>query len=163
MSEIDRSAIPARPLVAGAAILGPTVKGPVNVPTKVTSFQEYSVIFGTTFIPSSGSTVTREFLTSMAVKDYFSQGGDSLLVTRVANSKAFKVAGNTIIYSSGSTEPTSTPFELRTLSAGAIMNSCNSATYVTGSGGVLPSGSADNLRFEIYNVDEDRGTFALAI
>ena len=43
------------------------------------------------------------------------------------------------------------------------MNSCNSATYVTGSGGVLPSGSADNLRFEIYNVDEDRGTFTLAI
>ena len=35
--EVDQSQIAPRPLVAGAAILGPTVKGRVKIPTKVTS------------------------------------------------------------------------------------------------------------------------------
>jgi hypothetical protein len=36
-SEIDRSFITQGPVTAGAAIIGPTVKGPVEVPTVVTS------------------------------------------------------------------------------------------------------------------------------
>ena len=50
ITETDRSFVPARPLVAGAAIIGPTVKGPANVPVVVTSYGEYQRLYGTTFM-----------------------------------------------------------------------------------------------------------------
>lgn len=50
INETDQSFVPARPLVAGAAIIGPTVKGPAGVPIKVTSYGDYQRTFGTTFM-----------------------------------------------------------------------------------------------------------------
>ena len=50
ITETDRSFVPARPLVAGAAIIGPTVKGPANIPVVVTSYGDYQRTFGTTFM-----------------------------------------------------------------------------------------------------------------
>lgn len=50
ITETDRSFVPARPLVAGAAIIGPTVKGPAEVPVVVTSYGDYQRMFGTTFM-----------------------------------------------------------------------------------------------------------------
>ena len=47
--ENDQSQITAQPIQAGAAIVGPTVKGPGLVPTVVTSYSEYQAIFGDTF------------------------------------------------------------------------------------------------------------------
>ena len=78
--ENDISFIQPAPIAAGAAIIGPAVKGPVEVPTLVTSYNDYVRKFGTTF--ASGST-SYEFLTSVAVKNYFQQGGNSVLVSRV--------------------------------------------------------------------------------
>ena len=52
--ENDISFIQPAPVAAGAAIIGPAVKGPVEVPTLVTSYNDYVRKFGTTF--SSGST-----------------------------------------------------------------------------------------------------------
>ena len=78
--ENDISFIQPAPVAAGAAIIGPAVKGPVEVPTLVTSYNDYVRKFGTTF--ASGST-SYEFLTSVAVKNYFQQGGNSVLVSRV--------------------------------------------------------------------------------
>jgi len=80
--ENDISFIQPAPVEAGAAILGPTVKGPVEIPTIVTSYNDYTRKFGVTF--ESGSD-KHEFLTSMAVKSYFDQGGNTCLVTRVVN------------------------------------------------------------------------------
>jgi len=51
--ENDQSLVTEGPIVAGAAILGPTVKGPVNVPTLVTSFSDYRSRFGTSFQSAS--------------------------------------------------------------------------------------------------------------
>ena len=51
--ENDLSFVPQGVAEIGAAIVGPTVKGPALVPTVVSSFGEYSTIFGTTF--NSGS------------------------------------------------------------------------------------------------------------
>ena len=45
-NEIDQSFIPAAIGELGAAIVGPTVKGPVLTPTVVSSFSEFSTIFG---------------------------------------------------------------------------------------------------------------------
>jgi len=80
--ENDQSLVTAQPLTRGAAIVGPTVKGPVEKPTLVSSFSSFQTIFGTTL--ESGSQ-DYTYLTSIAANNYFSQGGTSLLVTRVTS------------------------------------------------------------------------------
>ena len=161
--EVDQSAIPPRPIVAGAAIIGPTVKGKINVPTKVTSYPQYKQIFGDIFTTPAGT--IQEFLTSIAARNYFEQGGDSLLVTRVANSQAFGPAKSTAIVASGSSQPA--PFELVTMSPGALMNNATGSAwdeaYERGTDKSLVSGSSDNIRWEINNINESRGTFNLVI
>ena len=82
LSENDLSQITQGPIAAGAALIGPTVIGPVNIPTLVTSYSEYKALFGAAFI-SGGANY--EYLTSIAALNYFEQGGESLLVTRVAS------------------------------------------------------------------------------
>ena len=81
--ENDQSQVVAGPIQAGAAILGPTVKGPVGIPTMVTSYSQYVNTFGTTFV--SGSTDVKSFLTSISAYNYFNNGGASLLVTRITS------------------------------------------------------------------------------
>ena len=80
--ENDQSLVTAQPLTRGAAIVGPTVKGPVEKPTLVSSFSSFQTIFGTTL--ESGSQ-DYTYLTSITANNYFSQGGTSLLVTRVTS------------------------------------------------------------------------------
>ena len=81
--ENDQSFITQQPVQAGAAIVGPAVKGPVEQPTIVTSYSDYQNRFGTTF--ESGSN-EYSFFTSIAAANYFNNGGNTLLVTRVVNS-----------------------------------------------------------------------------
>ena len=66
--ENDISFIAPAPTEAGAALIGPTVKGPVEEPTVVTSYGQYQRQFGTTF--ASGSNKF-EYITSIAAKSYF--------------------------------------------------------------------------------------------
>lgn len=81
--ENDNTFIQQQPTQAGAAIVGPAVKGPVEIPTLVTTYTDYQNRFGTTF--ESGSD-EYTYLTSIAAYNYFQNGGDSLLVTRVVSS-----------------------------------------------------------------------------
>ena len=92
--ENDQSQITSQPVQAGAAIVGPTVKGQPNIPKLVTSYSEYLANFGSTF--TSGSD-TYTFLTSISAFNYFQNGGESLLVTRVV-SGSFSPAVSTEIY-----------------------------------------------------------------
>lgn len=94
--ENDISFIQPAPVEAGAAFIGPTVKGPVEEPTLITSYGEYQRLFGVTF--KSGST-NQEYLTSLTVKNYFAQGGNSALITRVV-SGSFTHANNSTIEAS---------------------------------------------------------------
>jgi hypothetical protein len=162
--ENDISFVQPAPIAAGAAFVGPTVKGPDNQPTIVTSYGDYVRKFGETF--TSGSS-NYEFLTSVAVKNYFSQGGNTALITRVV-SGSYRAATNTFISASakGSTEP----FTLSTLGKGAMYNNAAGQTsaIVGGAGyinsdGSLVTGSADNLRWEIQNVNAAQGTFTLLV
>ena len=160
--ENDISFIAPPALEAGAAIIGPTVTGPVEEPTIVTSYGEYQRIFGTTF--TSGST-KQEYLTSLAVKSYFGQGGNSVLVTRVVTGSFTVGSSSTIAAQTGSITD---PFTLETLGKGAIFNNMTaSGTYAgtaeENSDGSLKSGSADNLRWEITNVNTNKGTFTLLV
>lgn len=154
--ENDQSFITQQPITVGAAIVGPTVKGPVEVPTVVTSYSQYQNIFGTTFL--SGSNVYTYF-TSIAAFNYFNNGGESLLVARVVSgsftSATTSGSQGTPILNAGGTEA----FRLATISEGTIMNSTGSLD-VSGS---LVSGSTDNIRYQITNQDSASGTFALLI
>ncbi len=92
--ENDQSFIQGQPVEAGAAIVGPTAKGPKGIPTLVTSFSEYLATFGGT-VTSGSSEYT--YLTSISANNYFSQGGKSLIVTRVA-SGSFESATSNKLY-----------------------------------------------------------------
>ena len=151
--ENDISFIAPAALEAGAAIIGPTVKGPVEEPTLVTSYGQYQRIYGTTF--ESGSN-KYEFLTSIAVKSYFNQGGNSVLVSRVVSGSFGVGTSETISAASVSND---NPFTIETLAKGAIQNSSGSFN----SDGSLVNGTADNLRYEISNINDAQGTFSLQV
>ena len=140
----DNSAVKSQPIQAGAAIIGPTVKGPVGIPTVVTTYSEYQNKFGDVLV--SGSQ-TYSYLTSISAYNYFNNGGSSLLVTRVV-SGSFTPATASI----------QTAFVLETLSEGEIMNSVS--TEISGS---LVSGSADNYRWQIVSPNTASGTFSLLV
>ena len=246
--ENDQPIINTQPIQVGAAIIGPTVKGPVEIPTICTSYSDYVSKYGNTF--TSGSQ-TYSYFTSISAYNYFQAGGTTLLVTRVT-SGSFTPATSTLIPNavesgvlstetnnllnsltgitgsagtytiSGSASGTGTgfianitltdnttvstitttsggsgyeigevitiqshsigygagnvgtntsitldnsnivnnnAFTLETLSEGEIMNSISPQN----SDGSLPSGSLDNLRWEIQSPDTDEGTFSLLV
>jgi len=154
LQENDQSQITQGPVTAGVALIGPTVIGPVNKPTLVTSYSQYKALFGAAFI-SGGANY--EYLTSIAALNYFEQGGTSLIVTRVA-SGSYTAATASV----GSTyNITSASFELETLSVGDIMN--NVGDWNLGDNGALVSGSISNVRWEIVGSNSGSGVFSLII
>ena len=173
--ENDQSFITSQPVTVGAAIIGPTVKGPVEIPTVVTSFSDFTTKFGSTL--DSGSQ-TYSYLTSVSVNNYFQNGGESILVTRVVTG-SFTSAKSSPVLNNVSPDTKNGSFVLETISEGDIMNNLTDAdTYVTGGyvsssyitsfteslgGGALISGSSDNIRWEIPSVNTDTGTFSLVI
>ena len=158
--EKDQSFITQNPVTVGAALIGPTVKGPVEIPTLVTSYSDYQQKFGTTF--TSASQVYTYF-TSIAAFNYFNNGGETLLVTRVVSGTFTPATTNSgsvtncFIPTSGSA--TSQSFVLETLSEGTIMNSSSSLD----ASGSLASGSSDNIRWQVVNSNISQGTFDLLI
>ncbi|NNE32236.1 MAG: hypothetical protein HKN40_07700 [Winogradskyella sp.] len=151
--ENDQSQVVAGPIQAGAAILGPTVKGPVGIPTMVTSYSQYVNTFGTTFV--SGSTDVKSFLTSISAYNYFNNGGASLLVTRITSGSFSQATSTTITGSDADV----TSLTLKTFGEGIIANASSSED----DNGALESGSADNLRWEIISSNNNLGTFDLTI
>jgi hypothetical protein len=106
--ENDQSFVTQQPVQAGAAIIGPTVKGKVGIPTLVTSYSDYLNKFGATFL--SGST-TYTYFTSIAAYNYFNSGGTSLLVTRVVTG-SFTSATSSLIPSSTAATSASATLDL---------------------------------------------------
>ena len=154
ISEIDNTFLTGQPVQAGAAIIGPTVKGPVEVPTLVTSYSDFQTLFGDTFISGGNS---YSYLTSIAAYNYFNYGGTSLLVARVVTgSSTWTSATSTTV--SNYLNVASSSFTLETLSKGVTMN--NSGSEVSGA---LASGSADNVRWEITNSNTGSGTFNVLV
>jgi hypothetical protein len=84
-NETDQSLYTQAPAALGAAIVGPTVNGRPFVPTYVTTYTQYLSLFGDIF--KSGS-YYYEYFTSQAAREYFNNGGQSLLVTRIISGSA---------------------------------------------------------------------------
>jgi hypothetical protein len=167
--ENDQSFIGARPVTFGAAIIGAAVKGPVNIPTAVSTFSQYEAIFGGAV--ESGSQYYT-YLNSIAARNYFANGGESLLVTRVVTgsfTSAFTSGSEAGPNESGimanawqdnaATQYQKQSFVLKTISEGELANSFSPVT----ANGSLPSGSADNLRWEIATTNTSSGQFSLLI
>jgi phage tail sheath protein FI len=153
--ENDSSFIRQQPVSVGAAIIGPTVLGPIEIPTIVTSYSDYLNKFGGAFQSGSDSYA---YLTSQAAFNYFNNNGTSLLVARVVSKSAdWSVATSTTIGSIGATG--SATIVLNTISKGTIMNSSSSLDL----SGSLTSGTENNVRWQILNSDTSSGTFSLLI
>ena len=166
--EVDQSYLPAGIAAIGAALIGPTVKGPAGVPTVVTSYSEYQQIFGDSFSSGSGAAQKQyQYLTSHAAKNYLKSGNALTVVRILASSASFTVSpANSNVAATGS----GAAFKLYTLSDGALLNSGNTAASTNGSGssadevsGALVSGSVNNIRWEVSNVNSAKGTFNLSI
>tara|TARA_R110000796_G_scaffold61924_2_gene143146 strand:- start:5777 stop:7576 length:1800 start_codon:yes stop_codon:yes gene_type:complete len=174
--ENDQSFIGGAPITFGAAIIGPAVKGPVGIPTAVSTFSQYQAIFGGSV--ESGSQFYT-YLNSIAASNYFSQGGESLLVTRVVTGSFLSAvtSGSTATQFNNSGISTvgwtndggggaqdlgyqKDAFQLSTISEGEIMDNFQASDSA---GGTLVSGSADNLRWEVQNVNTSSGQFSLLI
>jgi hypothetical protein len=150
--ENDQSFIQGQPVSVGAAIVGPAVKGPVEVPTIVTSYSDYQNKFGTTF--DSGSD-EYTYLTSIAAYNYFNNGGESLLVSRVVSSSTdWGYASAEVSSSLGSGS-----FTLEILDKGELFNNNSSIL----SNGALEDGTKDNIRWEIATANTASGTFSLLV
>ena len=147
--ENDLSFLTPAPAEISTAVVGPTVKGPKDIPTVVRSYGEYKSVFGETF--KSGSDYFTHF-TALTAEKFFEQGGNSLLVTRVTD-QSFTPATASIY--TGSTAL----FVLETLAEGEIMN--NDGGVVANQ--ALTTGSSDNIRWEITSVSKQLGTFSLVI
>jgi len=151
-NESDQSLVERGVVGNATAVVGPTVSGQPLVPTYVTSFSEFQSKFGTTF--KSGS-YYYEYLTSIAAREFFQNGGQTLLVTRVISGSA-----NVSTYASATVFATSTSasFAIETLAWGNQMNNTSSL-----SSGALASGSSLNVRWEVTNVNTGSGVFTLAV
>ena len=279
ITETDKSYVSARPLVAGAAIIGPTPIGAAYAPTVVTSYGDYQRKFGTTFMMNryaegwkdaanqaelqaaadaveelersyklftkeddrsytevadadlvQGTTYYRiesgegtaespyvyveyqlndvaayraeqaakldelneqldeikaaarkasieasklqkkkqEYLTSIAAKSFFEQGGNSLLVVRVTDNDF--TSGKAVVKNADQEDA----FTIRTISQGEYINNwegenqnrtetSDAVEGVIREDGSLVKGTKDNIRWEITDVDEETGTFSLYV
>ena len=155
LQETDKSFVTPGVDPSGMAIIGPAVKGPVEIPTLVSNYNEFKTIYGTTLESASNA---YEYYTSLAAKNYFQNGGSTALVVRVVDTAdSWTAASSSLITDNGL--GTNNPFTLESLGKGALLNS--EGPYYTG--GALHSGSKDNFRWEVSNVNEKAGTFTVSI
>jgi len=153
--ESDQSLYTQAPAALGAAIVGPTVGGRPMVPTYVTTYSQYVSLFGDIF--KSGS-YYYEYFTSTAAREYFQNGGQSLLVTRIISGSSGISTYAQANVTSGSGASMTTQLVLETLDWGDKMNNTSSI-----SNGALASGSQFNVRWEVTNVQTGSGTFTIVV
>ncbi len=158
-NEIDQTFLPAAVADIGAALIGPTLKGPAGVPTIVTSFSDFQAKFGDTFKNGKdGETV--QYLTSHAAEEYLKNTG-TLTVVRILDG-TFTPASATITASATATAGLvqTSSFALETLADGAIMNNTDGGRTTNA---IMVSGSKHNIRYEVTNVNNSKGTFTLLV
>ena len=162
--EIDASFLPAAIGDIGAAIVGPTVKGPAMIPTVVSSYSEYQSIFGD--VVKSGSN-SFQYLTSITAQSYLQHSG-KLTVVRICDDTPLRASatvptGSGLQHTGSSTvnmPHNENSFTINTLSHGFILNNSSSVAQTDN---ILLSGSSANVRWEIASTNPSKGTFTLLI
>jgi len=94
--EIDQSFLPAAIAQIGAAIVGPTLKGPAYTPTQVSSFSDFERIFGS---------FTDDSYVPLTVQDYL-RNGNVITVTRTLYEDGYSLTNGAlaVLAQSGSTK-----------------------------------------------------------
>ena len=169
-SEKDLSFLPQAVGEIGAAVIGPTAIGPAMVPTQVSNYTEYLQMFGD--YVTSGSTDADKrnysFLTNCAAKEYL-KNGSALTVVRILSGSFSAATCKVPVSASVESNPASasnyvnqasitSSFTVETLGHGSYLNSSGSI-----SSHMLINGDRNNLRLEVNNVNETKGTFTLVI
>lgn len=179
VNEVDQSFRQAPPPPVGAAVIGPTVRGPAFKPTPISTYSEYIRWFGDTFTSGSGASERQyKYLTTHTVEQYikYAQVCTVIRVMNAGYQPAYSYVMQSASYQqallgSGSYGATNMAFKIVALSDGEITNSGNASASISGSGassdegtgGLLTSGSQYNIRWEVANVNPDRGVFDLYI
>ena len=89
-NEVDQSFLPAAVGEIGAAVIGPTVKGPAMIPTVVSSMNEFSQVFGEALLSGSSKTT---YLTSELARNYL-KNGNKLTVVRILDGEFTEATAN---------------------------------------------------------------------
>jgi hypothetical protein len=129
--EVDQSFLPQAIGQIGAAIIGPTVKGPALVPTQVSSFSEFQQLFGS---------YTDDSYVPFAAEEYL-RNGNSLTVTRLLYEDGYSLDNGAlaVIAKSGSvqvvthvlhpTQPVSTNGAGNSVFEASIINNFQSGSF----------------------------------
>jgi len=128
--ERDLSFLPAGIAAIGAAIIGPTLKGPAFVPTSIRTFPEFEEMFGST----SDKNGVSNYYTPYAVEQYLRSAG-TVTIIRVLNTAGYSVDSLAI-----------------------KVGTATSATYASNSV-VIPGGIIDGQSFTIVGSDATTYTF----
>jgi hypothetical protein len=154
-NEVDQSFLPAGVAAIGAAVIGPTAKGPAGIPTIVTSYSDFVQKFGGVITSGSGAAQKNyKYLTNYMAQEYLKYA-DTLTVVRILAGNYEPASANVRTFATASQQS----FRLYTLSDGADQNS-NGAE---GTNNTLVNGTVNNLRWEVSNVNTTRGTFTLLV
>ena len=120
--EKDLSFLPAGVAQIGAAIVGPTPKGPSFVPTVVRNFEEFKETFGD---------YSTEYYTPYAVREYFRGNAGSVTIVKVGYLGGYKAPTlNLVVSGSGTTKfvaATFAPASSNSSGLGSISGSFTSA------------------------------------
>jgi len=125
-NEIDQSFLPAAVADIGAALIGPTVKGPAGVPTEVTSFSDFQNKFGDVLKSGSNS---YQFLTSHTAEQYL-RHSNVLTVVRIMD---------------GDFGPATASVSSQAVTTGATFGS-GAFSFTTNPVGALSAGGQDEFR-----------------
>jgi hypothetical protein len=86
-NEVDQSFLAGGVAQIGAAIIGPTQKGPALIPTQVRNYSEFVATFGS---------YTDESYVPFVVEDYLRQGGGVITVTRLLYEDGYKLTNGAL-------------------------------------------------------------------
>jgi hypothetical protein len=150
--EIDQSFLPGAIAQIGAAVVGPTVKGPALVPTIVSSFSEYQQIFGTysdeTYVP-------------YVINEYFRNGGTAMTVTRMLYEDGYNYQNGVlaVIATSGSVKrithilhPSINVLGTTTAQAAGVLSSSTIGNASSGSFAIKLNGAYTGSSSGTYNL-----------
>jgi hypothetical protein len=136
-NEVDQSFLPAGVAAIGAAIIGPTQKGPAGIPIRVTSYADFLQKFGGAFTSGSGaSEKSYKYLTNYAVQEYLKYA-DTMTVVRI-------LAGN---YSPASSSVNSSGGTSIAATASVNLSALGTASYNYSNG----SAETNGIRIELAN------------
>ena len=148
-NEIDQTFLPTAVADIGAALIGPTVKGPAGIPTIVTSYSDFQAKFGDVFKSGSNSF---QYLTSHAAEEYLKHS-DTLTVVRILAGSFGPATSDVLTNASTTTTGVLTATGSLTITNNAesttifVSSSALSVTQFVGQSSPNTDASDDTIRF----------------